>query len=255
MLIEPGTYAEGLCLWKPVTLRGTAEGVELLPSIDGVLGGAALACAERISLESVALRGRWESAADDVALRSVEIGGLEGDAFAVLQAGRALFEDSVFRDVQGIALVIGDDTRASIEGCTFDANWYGIRVRGTSSLEIVESSFERHDSVSLALFDQSTGHLEVCSFRDNAAGLSVQGASSAALRRCTFEEIRGVGFELADDSIARIDSSFWPGKVVHSHFFLALNTASIACQAAKPRVRNAQKSRTSASLTNAGLSG
>ena len=212
VLIEPGTYPEGLCIWKPVTLRGSTDGVELHPSIDGVLGGAALACAGRISLESVALRGRWESAADDIALRGVEIGGLEGDAFAVVRAERALFEDSVFRDVQGVALVIGDAARGSIEGCTFDANWYGLRVGGTSSLEITDSSFEHHDSVSLALSDQSAGHLEVCSFRDNAAGISLQGASSVALRRCTFEETRGVCFELADDSAGRIDNCTFTGS-------------------------------------------
>ena len=206
VLINSGTYPEGLCIWKPVTLRGTDDGVELLPSIDGALGGAALACAGWISLESVTLRGRWESAADDVALRSVEISGLEGDAFAVLRAERALFEDSVFGDVQGIALVIGGATRARIEGCAFERSWYGIRVGGTSSLEIVGSSFERHDSVSLAFSDHSTGSLEACSLRDNAAGIHLQDTASATFRLCTFEETRGACLELADDSIGRIDN-------------------------------------------------
>ncbi|MFC2099560.1 right-handed parallel beta-helix repeat-containing protein [Candidatus Bipolaricaulota bacterium] len=206
VLIEPGSYHEGICLWKPVTLRGTGEGVELFAPTDAKLGGAALADAGSVSLENLQLRSRWEIVAGNVVLRDLDVHSADGDALAIAQADSVLVAGSTFHDVRGTALAISGGTEARLEGCSFVGSWYGLRLDGKASVEVANSSFDDQDAQGLILSDDSRAFLETCVLRDNAAGISLRGSTHVTLEACTFEDTRGTCLELADDAVGLVDA-------------------------------------------------
>lgn len=206
VLIEPGAYHEGVCLWKPVTLQGTGEGVELFTLGGAKLGGAVLASSGSVSLENLRLRGRWEIVAGDVVLRDLDVRAADGDAVVIAQGDSVFIVGSTFHDVRGTALTISGVTRARFEGCSFTGSWYGLRLDGSTSIEVGDSSFERHGAQSLILSDAARASLEACVLRNNAADISLRGTAHVTLDTCTFQETRGTCLELAEDAVAVVDA-------------------------------------------------
>ncbi|MBU0595189.1 right-handed parallel beta-helix repeat-containing protein [Candidatus Bipolaricaulota bacterium] len=206
VLIEPGSYHQGLCLWKPVTLRGTGEGVELGAAGNAKLGGAVLASSRSVSLENLVLQSGWEIVTDDLLLRDLDVHAVDGDAFAIAQADSVLVVGSTFHDVRGTALAVTGQAEVRLKDCSFVGSWYGLRVDGSASVEIVNTSFYDHDAQSLILSDAARASLEACVLRDNAAGLSLQGSADVTLETCAFENTRGTCLKLADDAVARVEA-------------------------------------------------
>jgi len=206
VLIESGSYHEGVCLWKPVALRGAGDDIELFAPADARIGGAVLVASGDVSLENLRLRGRWEIVANDVTLRDLDVHTTSGDAISIGQADRVSAVNCSFHDVRGTALVISGTTQARFESCSFSGSWYGLQLEGSASVEAIDSSFDDHDAQSLVLSDTASASLKACVLRGNAGGISLRGATRVTLDTCTFQETGGTCLELAEDATALVDA-------------------------------------------------
>jgi len=205
ILIDPGTHREGICLWKPVALQGTADGVELSPRAGTTLGGAAIARAGAVSLENVVIRGRWEIVADEFALRGSTVRETRGDGIVLVQVGHAGIEDVAFREARGTALFISGATAARIDGCSFAENWYALEARGSTSIEVLDSSFDEQKSVGLFLSEGASAVLEACVLHENTEGIQVAGSAELVLRNSALRGTGHIALHISDDATTTAD--------------------------------------------------
>ena len=207
VVIGAGQYAEGLTLWKPVTIRGQgAERTTLRPTSGRVVGGSVLCNVETITLEGMRLVDGWWLAGSQHALRDLHVGSRSGTGLVLAENGRGVFEALSVSSVGGPGLLVKGHAVADLRDCTFGGNITGIRVEGQGSLDVEDCHFEENRVVGLVFLGESDSHvIRSSSFVRSHTGILQQNYGSVFVEHCVFEESKLSGV-YSEDGTIELDS-------------------------------------------------
>ena len=188
--IDAGQYAEGLTLWKPVTLRGQgAEKTTLRPTAGRIVGGSVLCDVETITLEGMNLVDGWWLAGSQHALRDLHVRSRSGTGLVLAENGRGVFETLIVSSVGGPGLLVKGHAVADLRDCTFGANITGIRVEEQGSIEVEACLFEENRVVGLVFLGESDSNVIGSSiFSRSHMGILQQNDGSVLVEHCVFED-------------------------------------------------------------------
>ena len=213
--IGAGQYAEGLTLWKPVTLRGQdAEKTTLRPTAGRIVGGSVLCDVETVTIEGMKLVDGWWLAGRQHALRDLHVGSRSGTGLVLAENARGVFEALLVSSVGGPGLLVKGHAVADLRNCTFAGNITGIRVEGQGFVDVEACRFEENRVVGLVFLGESELNvIRSSSFTRSHMGILQQYDGSVLVEHCVFEDSKLSGI-YGETGTIELDSCAFRGSDV-----------------------------------------
>jgi len=136
ILIAPGIYRENLIIKKPLTLRGAGREHT---RIYGAAGDEPVLIIE-----------------DDaqVALEALTVSGSGGDGIQIYDLSSVSLSNSVISGNKGDGLFAGDLVWVTLSNCQVSDNFYGLSIRGSARVTIINSTFN-NDTISMEVLSHA----------------------------------------------------------------------------------------------------
>jgi len=207
--LAPGTYEEGLTIWKPLTIRGAGKEETVLKPLPNPTRGlivSIIAGAKGVALEGLTITGRAGDGLliyGEASLKGLQISG-NGDGIRMWDSSRATISDSEIsgNGVDGIEM---KSSQAEIFSSTISGNDNGIFEMLGSQITISDSEISGNDRYGIWMWGSSQAEISDSQISGNGDdGIWMYNSSQATISSSTISGNRKNGIRIEDSSQATI---------------------------------------------------
>lgn len=148
--VDQGMFAEGVTIWKPLTLQGAAKAKTVLtPRPDGRIIISVLAEARGICLRQLTVTGSEEVAltifGKEVDVEGCQISQNAGTGIKILGSAWVNLESCYVLENGEFGLLVGGSARTTLTDCTLAGNaWHGLRAGGSANASLINCTIVKN---------------------------------------------------------------------------------------------------------------